>query len=104
MHQWRTILVTSITNVSVSLHQVLATGAVCDSRVVLGVVIAAGVSAATLFTLVVVPVAYRLLTRATRSPLAVSRQLEAELRSEEHTSELQSRGHFVCRLLLDKKK
>src|SRR5690625_6738937 len=24
-------------------------------------------------------------------------------RSEEHTSELQSRGHLVCRLLLDKK-
>src|SRR5690625_5371965 len=26
------------------------------------------------------------------------------LRSEEHTSELQSRGHLVCRLLLEKKK
>src|SRR5690625_5344417 len=25
-------------------------------------------------------------------------------RSEEHTSELQSRGHLVCRLLLDKQK
>src|SRR5207253_9787596 len=28
----------------------------------------------------------------------------APLRSEEHTSELQSRGHLVCRLLLEKKK
>src|SRR5690625_1089687 len=28
----------------------------------------------------------------------------AQLRSEEHTSELQSRGQLVCRLLLDKKK
>src|SRR5690625_6221281 len=27
-----------------------------------------------------------------------------EMRSEEHTSELQSRGHLVCRLLLEKKK
>src|SRR5439155_11404036 len=27
-----------------------------------------------------------------------------EARSEEHTSELQSRGHLVCRLLLEKKK
>src|SRR3989442_8817046 len=27
-----------------------------------------------------------------------------ELRSEEHTSELQSRPHLVCRLLLEKKK
>src|SRR5690625_6115478 len=29
--------------------------------------------------------------------------LALELRSEEHTSELQSRGHLVCRLLLEKK-
>src|SRR5690625_6254576 len=28
----------------------------------------------------------------------------APIRSEEHTSELQSRGHLVCRLLLEKKK
>src|SRR5207253_6220217 len=32
--------------------------------------------------------------------LAVSSRL---YRSEEHTSELQSRGHLVCRLLLEKK-
>src|SRR5437870_8797611 len=31
----------------------------------------------------------------------LARSLE---RSEEHTSELQSRGHLVCRLLLEKKK
>src|SRR5437870_9041023 len=30
--------------------------------------------------------------------------LMALSRSEEHTSELQSRGHLVCRLLLEKKK
>src|SRR5690625_6924284 len=29
---------------------------------------------------------------------------EKDIRSEEHTSELQSRGHLVCRLLLEKKK
>src|SRR5439155_4941049 len=28
----------------------------------------------------------------------------SQIRSEEHTSELQSRGHLVCRLLLEKKK
>src|SRR3989442_11491049 len=28
----------------------------------------------------------------------------AQMRSEEHTSELQSRPHLVCRLLLEKKK
>src|SRR3712207_7177844 len=31
-------------------------------------------------------------------------QLLARLRSEEHTSELQSRQYLVCRLLLEKKK
>src|SRR5690625_2289465 len=31
-------------------------------------------------------------------------QLVNKTRSEEHTSELQSRGHLVCRLLLEKKK
>src|SRR5207253_10956380 len=30
--------------------------------------------------------------------------LDPARRSEEHTSELQSRGHLVCRLLLEKKK
>src|SRR6266508_5976430 len=35
---------------------------------------------------------------------ASSRALRAASRSEEHTSELQSRGHLVCRLLLEKKK
>src|SRR5207253_10349119 len=33
-----------------------------------------------------------------------SRCNHAQNRSEEHTSELQSRGHLVCRLLLEKKK
>src|SRR5439155_25646472 len=33
-----------------------------------------------------------------------ARDNQADLRSEEHTSELQSRGHLVCRLLLEKKK
>src|SRR5690554_7780087 len=30
--------------------------------------------------------------------------IDKEARSEEHTSELQSRPHLVCRLLLEKKK
>src|SRR5439155_25243957 len=35
---------------------------------------------------------------------ALHRRRERRKRSEEHTSELQSRGHLVCRLLLEKKK
>src|SRR5439155_7575623 len=40
-------------------------------------------------------------------PVGTSEVIKKELlaqRSEEHTSELQSRGHLVCRLLLEKKK
>src|SRR2546422_8349513 len=41
-----------------------------------------------------------------KSPAAVALKQERvmEWRSEEHTSELQSRLHLVCRLLLEKKK
>src|SRR5439155_24805227 len=38
----------------------------------------------------------------TQVPVFLEKGLES--RSEEHTSELQSRGHLVCRLLLEKKK
>src|SRR3989442_6200705 len=39
-----------------------------------------------------------------RTPLCVVVDHEYAKRSEEHTSELQSRPHLVCRLLLEKKK
>src|SRR5207253_9511477 len=42
------------------------------------------------------PFTREILTRKVREALGA--------RSEEHTSELQSRGHLVCRLLLEKKK
>src|SRR5439155_15043973 len=48
-------------------------------------------------------------TRRGRADLDVSAYVGARgadrvgMRSEEHTSELQSRGHLVCRLLLEKK-
>src|SRR5690554_7710987 len=38
------------------------------------------------------------------SPPALARIFHDFSRSEEHTSELQSRPHLVCRLLLEKKK
>src|SRR5256884_6653442 len=39
-----------------------------------------------------------------RSPAKEIRAASSRRRSEEHTSELQSRLHLVCRLLLEKKK
>src|SRR2546422_2212263 len=46
------------------------------------------------------------ITAESRPTLAAKARLSAviALRSEEHTSELQSRLHLVCRLLLEKKK
>src|SRR5207253_11325719 len=53
-------------------------------------------------------------SRPSSSPTPCARRIRAcrsrsttprrSSRSEEHTSELQSRGHLVCRLLLEKKK
>src|SRR5207253_11107414 len=37
------------------------------------------------------------------APLPIPDVETGDVRSEEHTSELQSRGHLVCRLLLEKK-
>src|SRR5690625_6971871 len=42
-------------------------------------------------------------SRGLITTLAAER-ITGHVRSEEHTSELQSRGHLVCRLLLEKKK
>src|SRR5215208_41506 len=41
-------------------------------------------------------------TRSRRCSTASRAEAPAATRSEEHTSELQSRGHLVCRLLLEK--
>src|SRR5207253_8590744 len=43
-------------------------------------------------------------TGAVRPLLSSPSTTMVPTRSEEHTSELQSRGHLVCRLLLEKKK
>src|SRR5690625_6507812 len=45
-----------------------------------------------------------LINSGIRESLFLGCLLENRARSEEHTSELQSRGHLVCRLLLEKNK
>src|SRR5690625_5316427 len=47
---------------------------------------------------------YKTFLKHTESTWRVIRSCPENGRSEEHTSELQSRGHLVCRLLLEKKK
>ena len=47
---------------------------------------------------------YPEITEDTEGLKKLFKQFSFPGRSEEHTSELQSRGHLVCRLLLEKKK
>ncbi len=75
----RPIVMTGITTAAGSAPLLLSSGAGSETRTVIGTVILAGILAATLFTLYVVPVAYDLLARRTGSPLRVRRQLEREL-------------------------
>src|SRR5688572_32383191 len=46
----------------------------------------------------------RMLAHVTEIAAATDLPVSADLRSEEHTSELQSQSNLVCRLLLEKKK
>src|SRR5690625_4357083 len=49
-------------------------------------------------------IAYAYFTYRRGKILTEESEKRLQARSEEHTSELQSRGHLVCRLLLEKKK
>src|SRR3712207_5765212 len=46
----------------------------------------------------------RVVKKTTISKNNIEKKIDKEIRSEEHTSELQSRQYLVCRLLLEKKK
>ncbi len=74
--RFRPILMTGLSTAIGALPLVLASGAGSASRVTIGTVIFAGVLVATLLTLFVVPVFYGLLARRTRSPEALTRELE----------------------------
>ena len=72
----RPIVMTTFTTVTSAIPLVLAEGPGHESRMVIGVVIFAGVSLASLFTLFVVPSAYYWLCRNTGSPEAIAQELE----------------------------
>ncbi|MBO2603488.1 efflux RND transporter permease subunit [Shewanella algae] len=75
----RPILMTGITTAAGAVPLVLAEGAGAETRFVIGVVVLSGILLATLFTLLVIPVAYSLFARHSSSPEAVAQQLEKEL-------------------------
>lgn len=74
--RFRPVIMTAFSTVMGSIPLILATGPGAASRTNLGVVIFAGVSIATFFTLFIVPVFYDVFARRTGSPNAVSRRLQ----------------------------
>jgi len=76
--RFRPIVMTGLTTIAGAVPLVIASGAGSETRVVIGIVVLAGVFAATFFTLFIVPVAYSLIARNTSSPGTVARKLEQE--------------------------
>jgi len=76
--RFRPILMTGLTTVAGAVPLILSSGAGAETREVIGVVVLAGVLAATLFTLFIVPAAYSVIARNTGSINDVARQLQRE--------------------------
>ncbi|WP_440054997.1 efflux RND transporter permease subunit [Pseudoalteromonas sp. T1lg65] len=74
----RPIIMTSLTTVMSSIPLVFASGPGSESRMVIGVVIFAGVSMATILTLFVIPCAYHLLAKRTKSPEVTAKQIDKQ--------------------------
>ena len=74
----RPIVMTTFTTVTTSIPLVLAVGPGAESRMVIGVVIFAGVSLASIFTLFIVPGAYYWLCRNTGSPQVITQEIERQ--------------------------
>src|SRR5690625_614260 len=58
----------------------------------------------TMFTTTLVTSTFQYFREKKKQREKKEKRIRLYTRSEEHTSELQSRGHLVCRLLLEKKK
>ncbi|MEM6574444.1 MAG: efflux RND transporter permease subunit [Pseudomonadota bacterium] len=72
----RPVLMTTVSTTIGSIPLILATGPGSEGRIVLGVVMFSGVAVATVFTLFMVPVFYKLLSRGSTSPEALSKELD----------------------------
>lgn len=74
--RFRPVVMTTISTVMGSIPLLLAVGPGSESRIVLGTVLFSGVTFATLFTLFIVPVFYKVLAKSTGSPNAITRKLK----------------------------
>ncbi|MFC7336475.1 efflux RND transporter permease subunit [Haloferula chungangensis] len=86
----RPVLMTGLTTVMGSLPLILTSGAGSETRIVVGTVILFGVAISTLFTLLVIPIAYRLLSRKSAEPGATSRRVDEELTAHRAATEATS--------------
>ncbi len=75
----RPIVMTTITTAAGTIPLIFSSGPGAETRQVIGIVVFSGVTVATFFTLFIVPVSYRLISRGGTSPLENSRLLEKEL-------------------------
>ncbi len=72
----RPVLMTTVSTTIGAVPLMLASGPGSEGRIVLGVVMFSGVSIATVFTLFMVPVFYKLMSRGSRSPEALAIELD----------------------------
>ena len=79
--RFRPVVMTSVATLLGALPLALATGPGAESRAVIGVVVMAGVTGATLITLFLTPALYRLFASAAAPRGAASRALDEELAS-----------------------
>ena len=84
----RPIVMTGITTAAGSMPLILSSGAGAETRMVIGIVVLSGVLSATVFTLFVVPVAFSILSKNSRTPGKVGRILERERAAAGHQVEL----------------
>ena len=85
--RFRPIVMTGLTTIAGAMPLILASGAGAETRTVIGVVVLAGVASATIFTLFLVPLAYKLLARNTGSPQSVTRKLKLELNDDSQSGQ-----------------
>jgi len=89
----RPIVMTTITTAAGTLPLIFGSGPGAETRQVIGVVVFSGVTVATLFTLFIVPVVYKLISGDSASPLATSRELDAALEENPDSDQLINTTH-----------
>jgi multidrug efflux pump len=81
----RPIVMTTLTTAAGTLPLIFGSGPGAETRQVIGIVVFSGVTVAAVFTLFIVPVAYRLISGGSASPLANSRRLDRQLARQPDT-------------------